>query len=147
MRTHVNFSSNTFHSSYHPFLQFVLYTDSLAIWGMLWPSRYHIAIIWPRKEIENSCNSIIMNVACLENIRRGKILLFRGICSSGRRGNAPITAFVLIEESAEYRRRVEIGPVRYQYESLQPRGPVDLPAHEVKTAVNSYQGGSSHVAN
>lgn len=89
-----------------------------------------------------------MYIPGLQNIRRREILLFGGKGCLFWRGNAEPATFVLVEESAEDRGRVKVGPGVWVLEGRRIElGEGSLPAHEINTSIHADEGAGVHVAN
>jgi hypothetical protein len=51
-----------------------------------------------------------VDVPGLQNIRGGEVLLLRGVGFLSWRRDAEVATFILVKETAEDRRRIEVGP-------------------------------------
>lgn len=69
-----------------------------------------MAVPWARKEVDQVNNAIFMYVSSLQDVGGRKVLLFSSVGDIFWRGDAEITTFVLVKESAEDGRRVEVWP-------------------------------------
>lgn len=96
-RTQIKLSSNTFHSSDEPLLQFILYSDGLAEGHLLGSLHNHIAILRSREEIYQVNDTVFVYVSGVQDIRRRKVLLFRRTFQACRRTDAEMAALVFVE--------------------------------------------------
>jgi hypothetical protein len=114
-RTYRQRSTNTLYTSYNPFLQLFLDIYGLAIGVLLVPFGHDLCTLGPGKEVHNVNDTIFVNVPCLQNARRGEILLLRSAGELIGWRNTEIAPLVLIKETAEDGRRVKVRPARVSF--------------------------------
>jgi len=98
-------STDTLDTSYEPLLQHVAgigdlpRVDLFRIIDNYQASRFG----GTRKEVDEIHNAIFTQIARLQNVVRGQVLLFRGQVGVSRRRNAKVAALILVEDAREYR--------------------------------------------
>lgn len=83
----------------------------------------------PGKEVEQIQHALLSQIPCLQDVVGGQVLLLSRRVEVLRGRDSEVPAFVLVEDTSEDGRGVELGP-----------------AHHVDGAVGGDEGGGAHVA-
>lgn len=146
-RVHTNrqISTDALDSTNEPLFQFSQHTGGFAKTALLAAAGHHLGALGAGEKIHEINHAILMDGSCLQNARRGQVLLFSGASELRRWRNVKVAAFFFIEEATEHGWRVKIGPVGLA--SIFLEGLASVPAHEIHAAINANQSAGVHISN
>ncbi len=163
--TYVHLPTNTFDSPDKPFFELILHRYSLSIWHLLgWGLCNYVRVLGAGEEVDQVDDPFIVYISRLQNVCGREVLLLGGKLDVLGRADAKMAALFGVEEAAEERWRVELGPRREHSVTgrvveatlrgeralvvVSPEeGIQSLPAHKVQAAVQAHQGTGPHVPN
>lgn len=111
--TKVDLSTNAFHTSHEPLFQLLLDGARLSVGIVFVAWRQDARGSGTRKKVHKIHDSVFVNVSGLQDSRGRQVLLLCSTRGNIGRSDAEISPLVLVKQTAENRRRVEVWPVKF----------------------------------
>jgi hypothetical protein len=96
-------STDTLHAANQPAFEFLLDESHLTVGALFGPFGEHFGALGTGKEVNNIYNTVLVDVAGLQDVGGGQVLLLRGAIEMSGRLDSEVTPFVFVEETAENR--------------------------------------------